>query len=98
MPNCGLNNNDFFVLTDEARALFGSAIGPDDTIVVVVPGTCRGDTGAIGLGGGNPQVSANYDLEATMAHEEGTSSTCCTPTSGAATSPASSWSTATTPA
>ena len=71
MPNCGLNNNDFFVLTDEARALFGSAIGPDDTIVVVVPETCRGDTGSIGLGGGNAQLSANYDLEATMAHEEG---------------------------
>lgn len=71
MPNCGLNNNDFFVLTDEARALFGSLIGPDDTIVVVVPETCRGDSGSIGLGGGNAQLSANYDLEATMAHEEG---------------------------
>ena len=71
MPNCGLNNDDFFVLTDEARALFGSLIGPDDTIVVVVPDTCRGETGSIGLGGGNAQLSANYDLEATMAHEEG---------------------------
>ena len=71
MPGCGLNQDEFFVLTDEARALFGSLIGPDDTIVVVVPGTCQGAGGAIGLGGGTSQVSANTDLEGVMAHEEG---------------------------
>ncbi len=73
LTNCGLDDAGFFPLTDEARTKFASkGITDADTILVMVPGSCRGAPGnVVGRGGGNAIVSADDNPVGVIAHEEG---------------------------